>query len=54
MTDNKANGSSKDEPDFDTESPDAEDPQMDPTEPAKPQANEEGTKDDYPPYNSEK
>ncbi|WP_439894663.1 DUF6021 family protein [Pseudomonas syringae] len=54
MTGNKPSDDSTDKPDFNTESPDAGDPQVDPVKPAKTPAKEHGTKDDYPPYESDK
>ena len=54
MAGDKSKAGNPDDPDFNTESPDAEDPQMDPVKPAKTPAKEKGTQDDYPPYNPEK
>ena len=54
MTGNKPSHNSTDKPDFNTESPDAGDSQVDPVKPAKTPAKEHGTKDEYPPYESDK
>ncbi|GAB0061729.1 DUF6021 family protein [Pseudomonas syringae] len=48
-----SNGNNNDQG-FDEKSPDAKDPQIDPTEPAKTPATEKGSKDDYPPYTPDK
>ncbi|MGN2412325.1 DUF6021 family protein [Pseudomonas syringae] len=44
----------KDNIGFDEESPKTEDPQVDPTGPAKTPATEGGSKNDYPPYTPDK
>lgn len=54
MADDKSKTGTDDDLDFDPESPDVEDPQVDPVKPAKTPAKEKGTRDDYPPYDAEK
>ncbi|RMQ23998.1 hypothetical protein ALQ07_01484 [Pseudomonas syringae pv. actinidiae] len=44
----------KNDPGFDEESPNTQDPQIDPTGPAKTPVTEKGSKDDYPPYTPDK
>jgi hypothetical protein len=52
MTGTKPGSENDNDLDFDPESPDAADPQVDPVEPAKTPAGEKGTDDDYPPYDT--
>ncbi|MFJ4145282.1 DUF6021 family protein [Pseudomonas sp. NPDC089734] len=54
MTGDQSKAGNDDDLDFNPESPDLEDPQVDPVKPAKTPAREKGASDDYPPYDTEK
>ncbi|MCI3944889.1 hypothetical protein K0038_01916 [Pseudomonas syringae] len=53
MTGTKPSSNRKDNPGFDPESPDLEDPQVDPTKPAKTPAGKD-SESNYPPYKEDK
>jgi hypothetical protein len=48
----KPNSENENDLNFDPESPDAEDPQVDPVEPAKTPGRENNSDDKYPPYDT--
>ncbi|RMQ42669.1 hypothetical protein ALQ04_03515 [Pseudomonas cichorii] len=54
MNGDKSKTGNHDDLDFNPESPDADDPQVDPVKPAKTPAKDKGTSDDYPPYTPDK